>query len=111
MINEIDIPYFDPLFEKLEENDQELSESFGKHVHWGYWQQPKQALGTAADYSKAAEEFCLQLFKHGDIGENRQILDVGCGFGGTLSCLNDHYSNLNMIGVNITAVNFQEQRR
>jgi MPBQ/MSBQ methyltransferase len=35
------------------------------------------------------------------ITNNMTILDAGCGFGGTISYLNDHFENLNLIGVNI----------
>jgi len=34
------LPYFDRLIEKFERGEQELMEAFGRHVHWGYWEDP-----------------------------------------------------------------------
>ena len=37
----------------------------------------------------------------------RTLLDAGGGFGGTLACLNEGYSNLNLLGINIDAQQLQ----
>ncbi|MBO1349190.1 MAG: hypothetical protein EBE86_018160 [Hormoscilla sp. GUM202] len=35
-------------------NEQELA-AFGRHVHWGYWDNPNAADGTVADLAAATE--------------------------------------------------------
>lgn len=94
-------PYFDVLFSLLSHRDAETEAAFGRHVHWGYWEDPKSADGTAVDFGRAAENLCAQLFAHAQLSAGDQVLDVGCGFGGTLDSLALKIPGLHRIGVNI----------
>jgi ubiquinone/menaquinone biosynthesis C-methylase UbiE len=40
---------------------------------------------------------------HADIHDGLQILDAGCGFGGTMALLNADHQNLHLTGININA--------
>lgn len=95
------IPYFEGLFARLQANEPETSAAFGRHVHWGYWKNPAHADGSASDYGRAAEEMCRRVCDAAGIGNGQRILDVGCGFGGTIASLNERFSNLQLTGVNI----------
>jgi ubiquinone/menaquinone biosynthesis C-methylase UbiE len=94
-------PYFDLLFHRLAQNHPETVTAFGRHVHWGCWDDPASADGSAANYAVAAERLCRRFFEVAQIRDGQRILDVGCGFGGTIATLNEHYSNLELVGVNI----------
>ena len=94
-------PYFDVLFTRLQNNEPATTVAFGRHVHWGYWGDPDAADGSAEDYAVAAEKLCRRICDAAQIQDGQRILDVGCGFGGTIASLNERFSNLDMVGVNI----------
>jgi cyclopropane fatty-acyl-phospholipid synthase-like methyltransferase len=94
-------PYFDDLLARLEKGDATARTAFGRHVHWGFWPDPQRADGTAQDYAAAAERLCRLVCDAAHIADGMRILDVGCGFGGTIASLNEGFHNLDMTGVNI----------
>ena len=96
-------PYFDDLLTRLEAGDRAAQAAFGRHVHWGYWPEPELADGTAEDYGRAAERLCRLVCDAAGICDGLRVLDVGCGIGGTIASLNERYSNLDLVGVNIDA--------
>ena len=95
------LPYFDYLLSELDNNNPSIEKAFGRHVHFGYWDDPSAATGTDQDYASAAEALTEQIIKLADITEGQQVLDVGCGFGGTISSLNDRFDSLALTGLNI----------
>ena len=94
-------PYFEKLVERLAAGDPDITAAFGKHVHWGFWNNPPQHVASAQQYGEAAEQLCLRVVEKADVCDGLRILDVGCGFGGTLHCLNDRFAQLSLVGVNI----------
>ena len=97
----VQLPYFDYLFASLKENNLLVEKSFGRHVHWGYWEQPQQATGTGDDFAAAAEQLTEQLCIAANIQNGQKILDAGCGFGGTIAHLNENYSEMELSGLNL----------
>lgn len=97
----INLPYIDFLLSQLDKNNASIEKSFGRHVHWGYWEDPSTAGYADEDYAQAAEQLTLQLCNISRIGEGQHLLDVGCGFGGTIASLNERFNNLRMTGLNI----------
>jgi ubiquinone/menaquinone biosynthesis C-methylase UbiE len=97
----IKLPYFDYLLALLEAGDEQITASFGRHVHWGYWEQPRQADLTVADFVRATEALSEQVCQAGNIQSGMRVLDVGCGFGGTIAHVNDNYSDMNLAGLNL----------
>ena len=81
----------------------DLDRAFGRHVHWGYWPDPKRAKGTALDFAEAAEALSRRVYQSAGIRGGQKILDAGCGFGGTLASLNENYRDLDLTGLNIDA--------
>ena len=73
---------------------------WGEHVHHGYWIQ--------GDESK--EKALLQLVEHlaglANIKQGADILDIGCGFGGTSLCLAKKY-NATVTGITISPVQIE----
>jgi SAM-dependent methyltransferase len=94
-------PYFDGLFRRLSADDALTQSAFGRHVHWGYWDEPSRATCSAEEYGEAAEQLCRALSDAAVIQSGQRILDVGCGFGGTIASLNERFSELQLVGVNI----------
>jgi ubiquinone/menaquinone biosynthesis C-methylase UbiE len=97
----VNLPYFDMVLRRLEQGHPLIELAFGRHVHWGYWADPSHAKLTAEDYAEAAEALSRQVYNAAQVGNGQQILDVGCGFGGTVASLNENFTNLNLVGVNI----------
>ncbi|MBK8815745.1 MAG: methyltransferase domain-containing protein [Methylococcaceae bacterium] len=97
----INLPYFDYLLRGLTEGNEIIEKSFGRHVHWGYWENPDRAEKTVDDFVRATEELSHQVCLAGRIQNNMAILDVGCGFGGTIAHINDNYQGVNLVGINI----------
>lgn len=93
------LPYFDMIFESLE--DESVKQALGKHVHWGYWDDANQADGSFENYASAAERLCRLVYESAHVESGQKLLDVGCGFGGTISSINDRFSNMQMTGLNI----------
>jgi ubiquinone/menaquinone biosynthesis C-methylase UbiE len=104
-------PYFDGLFRRLAAGDPESRTAFGRHVHWGYWEDPQQADGSAEDYARAAEALCWQVLQAAGAHDGLRILDVGCGFGGTIASLNERFSSLDLVGVNIDPRQLERARQ
>jgi SAM-dependent methyltransferase len=94
-------PYFERLLAGLAAADPGARAAFGRHVHWGYWSEPSQAGTGYEEYGRAAEDLCHALLDCAELGDGQTTLDVGCGFGGTIACLNERYARQTLIGVNI----------
>lgn len=107
----VNLPYFDLVLHFLEQNDPEFETAFGRHVHWGYWADPSSATRTANDYALAAEALSQQVYGAAQVADGQQILDVGCGFGGTVASLNENFTNLNLVGVNIDERQLERARQ
>jgi SAM-dependent methyltransferase len=97
----VNLPYFDHLLDALNKKDAEVERSFGRHVHWGYWQRPEQAQHTADDFAAAAENLTREICLSANITDNQHILDAGCGFGGTVAYVNENYSDMVLYGLNL----------
>ncbi len=97
----VQLPYFDDLLVLLAQGNEAINHSFGRHVHWGYWPQPTAELPATADFAQAAENLSQQVCLAGNIANNRSVLDVGCGFGGTLAHINENYTGMTLTGLNI----------
>lgn len=95
------LPYFDYLLAALKEGNAAVEKSFGRHVHWGYWEHPQQATLTTEDFAQASEDLSKQVCLAGHIQNNLSVLDVGCGFGGTIAHINENYQGMSLVGVNL----------
>jgi ubiquinone/menaquinone biosynthesis C-methylase UbiE len=99
--NEVRLPYFDYLLATLKEGNDTVAKAFGRHVHWGYWERPKQAILTSEDFAQATEELSRQVCLAGGIQNDLSVLDVGCGFGGTIAHINENYQGMKLVGINL----------
>ncbi|MFY7807180.1 MAG: SAM-dependent methyltransferase [Limnoraphis robusta] len=101
--------YFDSLVEKFKQ-EPELETAFGQHIHWGFWQDPQQATGELKDFGQAANNLSKLVLKLAQVPEKANILDTGCGFGGTINLLNQTYSHLKLFGLNIDRVQVEKAK-
>jgi ubiquinone/menaquinone biosynthesis C-methylase UbiE len=105
------LPYFDCILERLRDGDAEVAEAFGQYVHWGYWDDGALSDGSVRDFAEAAENLSRQVILAGQVRHGQRVLDVGCGFGGTLADLNNRFSRMELYGVNIDARQLEYARR
>jgi len=97
----VELPYVDRLLAQLDEEHSAYRRAFGRHVHWGYWPEPARAAHTPDDFAAAAERLTDEICAAAGVRDGLRILDVGCGFGGTIASLNDRLSGVDLTGLNI----------
>ncbi len=106
----INLPYFDMLLDSFEKGNADVTKAFGNHVHWGYWENPNKADGSIDDFALAAENLSQRVCDAGGAKDGLKILDCGCGFGGTISSLNNRFSPVQLFGLNIDARQLERAR-
>jgi ubiquinone/menaquinone biosynthesis C-methylase UbiE len=98
----VDLPYFDIYLRELDRGNTAIENFVGRHVHWGFWDDPARAdENDANDFAQAADRLTLQLLDHARPAPGDNILDAGCGFGGSMALMNESYDSLRMTGLNI----------
>jgi ubiquinone/menaquinone biosynthesis C-methylase UbiE len=107
----IDLPYFDVLLDRLENGHPALSTGFGRYVHWGYWGQGDRADASMTGFAQAAERMSQRVCAAAGVKDGQRILDVGCGWGGTIASLNDELSQVSLTGLNIDGRQIERARR
>ena len=109
-VSDVGMPYIDVVLKLLDQGDPDVTKVFGRHVHWGYWENPRDSNGSLEDFALASERMCEMIFSAINPKESDQILDVGCGFGGTISSLNERYAGISLTGVNIDVRQIERAR-
>lgn len=95
-----DLPYFDLLVDE-QRHGGELGQLWKRYVHWGYWEDVRTADGTTADFVAAMARLDDVLLDAGRLADGQKVLDVGCGFGGTIQRINAAYTGMELTGLNI----------
>jgi len=89
------------VLEQLDAGQPEFLLAFGRHLHWGYWPDPVGALSTPAAYAEAAERLALEVCTAAGVADRQRVVDVGCGFGGTIADLNRRHTGVDLVGLNL----------
>ncbi|MDY6996651.1 MAG: methyltransferase domain-containing protein [Actinomycetota bacterium] len=97
-----DFPYFDLLIDERDGGGA-TGQLWKNQVHWGYWEDPSAATGTRDDYQAAMEQMNRELLEAGRVADGQRLLDVGCGFGGTIQQINAEHRDMHLTGLNIDA--------
>ena len=69
-----------------------------RSVHLGYWRN-----GDDGDFAGAQSRLDELVIDLAAIGSGQVVLDVGCGFGGTIARINETHRNMQLAGINIDA--------
>jgi cyclopropane fatty-acyl-phospholipid synthase-like methyltransferase len=90
-------PYFDGLIAGFHAG------RTGRHVHLGYWDAPPPltALCTAEEFEAAQARLAEIVIDLAELRDGQRVLDVGCGFGGTLAAIDARWHNMRLSGLNI----------
>jgi MPBQ/MSBQ methyltransferase len=70
----------------------------GRFVHLGYWDNPRK---PDEDFAAAQVRLDERVLALAGVDSGYSILDVGCGFGGTIAGLNERLQDAWLAGVNI----------
>lgn len=104
-------PYFDNLPLEFNQQHSRAIQAFDRHLHWGYWPDPSTADGSGQDFVNAAEELSIRVTEAGGlVKDGLAVLDAGCGFGGTVASMNERFSNLSLVGLNIDSQQLSRAR-
>lgn len=97
------LPYFDTLFERIAvASDDPLVKALGtRHVHWGYYGTPSEADDSIQSLVEAQDALTERMVNVAGVDPQQPLLDVGCGFGGTVAYLNERLRGISVTGLNI----------
>jgi SAM-dependent methyltransferase len=84
-------PYFDALIAARRAGH------VGRNVHLGYWDDPASPSG----FDAAQARLTLQIVALAPPAAGQAVLDIACGFGGTLAALDAAEAGLRLTGLNI----------
>jgi len=107
----LDLPYFDQILGVLERDPRsDLARAFKKHVHWGAYESPDTAGDSTEAYVAAAERLTRLAVDAARVRDGMRVLDVGCGFGGTVDHVNERFARVDVTGLNIDSRQLEHAR-
>jgi len=74
---------------------------FWRYFHWGLFSDPERVDDSPERYFAAAEALTDRVLAAGEVADGARVLDVGCGFGGTLDHLRARAPRCRVAGLNI----------
>jgi SAM-dependent methyltransferase len=95
----VEFSYVDSALEHLEAGGQ--PPPFWRHFHWGLFDQPERPDDSPERYFAAAEAMTHHVVEAAGVTAGRRVLDVGCGFGGTLDLVRSRHAGCRLVGLNI----------
>lgn len=104
------LPYFDFILAMLAQANPAVEKSFGRHVHFGFWEAGSRASCDEEEFARAAERLTLEVCRSAGIGAGESVLDAGCGFGGTLASLNERHAGMSLVGLNLEGRQLERAR-
>lgn len=75
--------------------------AIGRYVHWGYWPYLPRRMVSPEDFARATEKLTEEIYRAARMSNNKCILDAGCSFSGTIARLNENFSGMRLVGLNI----------
>ncbi|HEV3497776.1 MAG TPA: class I SAM-dependent methyltransferase [Actinomycetes bacterium] len=104
----VELPYVDAALDHLEGGG---PPTWWRHLHWGLFDDPSVDDDSPERYYAAAEALTARIVEAGEVGDRSRVLDVGCGFGGTLDYLAGRRSGCALVGLNIDERQLRWARR
>lgn len=105
------IPYFEVTLDHLEQGNPEAELALGRHYHYGYWDNPAESDGSLADFAEAGERLTARMCEWAGVRDEITLLDVGCGFGGTIASINERFDGVDLVGVNFDIRQIERAQR
>jgi SAM-dependent methyltransferase len=105
----VNLPYIDAEIELMEEGG--VPPAYLRHFHWGLFDDPTVDDDSAERYFAAAEAMTRRILDAGEVADGARVLDVGCGFGGTLDMIRSRNTGCRLAGLNIDLRQLQWARR
>jgi MPBQ/MSBQ methyltransferase len=89
-------PYFDSLIAGFHAGEA------GRHVHLGFWEDPPPAGSacSAQEFAAAQVRLTELVVALAQVSRGHSVLDVGCGFGGTLEAV-AKIADMRLYGINV----------
>ena len=103
------MPYIDAEIDRMDAGGE--PPGYLRHFHWGFFDDPATPDDDPARYYEAAEAMTEQVVTAGQVADGRRVLDVGCGFGGTLDHIRARNRGCRLAGANIDERQLQWARR
>lgn len=88
-------PYFDQLIRQYRDGE------MLRTVHLGHWTDTDEPSSSYESFLAAQDELNRQLIQLASLSDHQSVLDVGCGFGGTLQAIDQRFHQMELTGVNI----------
>ncbi len=90
-------PYFDGLIAAFGAGQ------VGRFVHLGLWDEaPTPVMLAEPDaFERAQARLNDRLLELADLADGQRVLDIGCGFGGTLEAVDLRHRHMQLVGLNI----------
>jgi SAM-dependent methyltransferase len=96
-VSTVKLSYVDDALVQLQHSDLQ----FWRHFHWGLFDDPDLDDPSPLQYYAAAVALTERVLAAGEVADGTRVLDVGCGFGGTLDHIRQHHTGCQLTGINI----------
>ena len=104
----VHLPYVDSALAHMEVGG---PAAFWHNLHWGLYRDPASADDSPEGYVVAAAALTEHVVAAAGVTPGTQVLDVGCGFGGTLAHIHDRHPGCRLAGMNIDERQLRWARR
>jgi ubiquinone/menaquinone biosynthesis C-methylase UbiE len=104
----INFPYIDRELEKLDRGEE--PPGYWRAFHWGLFPAP-DADADPDSYFAAGEAMTEAIVSAGGVADGGRVLDVGCGFGGTIDHVAARNPACRIAGINIDERQLRQARR
>ncbi|MCG8456453.1 MAG: methyltransferase domain-containing protein [Holophagales bacterium] len=90
--------HFELIAAALGRGEPRTRSALGRNLHFGYWDSAPREV-NADGFARATERLSSEVTGELCLGRRGRLLDVGCGYGGTLARLRQHRPELRLVGL------------
>jgi len=90
--------YFDRLIDAWENGRSGRCANLG---HWDFKPEPDQASAESDDVRIAQQRLDDVMIEMAMVRQGQSVLDIGCGFGGLIECIDSQFTDMSLTGINI----------
>ncbi|HET6949931.1 MAG TPA: methyltransferase domain-containing protein [Acidimicrobiales bacterium] len=105
----VNFPYIDAEIEHMANGGE--PPGYWRHFHWGLFADPAVEDDTPERYFAAGEDMTERIVAAAGVTDGSRVLDVGCGFGGTLDHVGARNRGCRLAGLNIDERQLRHARR